>query len=230
MTDLRQELGSEGILWLAACAAYPEIHWALTLEWGVRLFGQGSTVEALLPKLTPLVWFRHAFMPDWFRSALYDQLTAQESERVSQELGEIISALNPKSGDTLQLKIATPSGARQEAAPPVGRFRAWLQKFRRRSTIQAMGQAAESGSPMRDYVMLQYLSGKQGKALTPYAPKALLTLLFPKGQPWLGFRPLFLIMVAVVVSIGLWWWKNPAPIPLPSCRSRSQAAVVAARR
>ncbi|MDF0666640.1 MAG: SUMF1/EgtB/PvdO family nonheme iron enzyme [Nitrospira sp.] len=216
MADLRQELGSEGILWLAACAAYPEIHWALTLEWGARLFGQGSTAETSLPKLTSLVWFRHAFMPDWFRAALYDQVTAQEAERISQELGEIISALNPESGDTLQLKIAMPSGARQQAAPPVAGLRGWLEKFRRKSAIQEMGRAAESGSPMRDYVMLQYLSGKQGKALTPYAPKALLTLLFSKGQPWLGFRPLFLVMAACLVSNGIWWWKNPAPIPLPS--------------
>jgi hypothetical protein len=74
---------------------------------------------------------------------------------------------------------------------------------------QAVGQAAEPGNPMGDYVMLQYLSGKQGKALTPYAPKALRKLLFPKGQPWLGFRPAFLMVFAVVMSGGLWWWWDP---------------------
>ncbi|WP_413935834.1 formylglycine-generating enzyme family protein [Nitrospira sp. BLG_1] len=216
MADLRQDLGPEGMLWMTACAAYPEIHWALTLEWGVRLFGHGHATESLLPKLVSLVWFRHAFMPDWFRAALYDQLTAQEAERISQELSEIISALNPESGDSLQLKIATPSGARQQPTSQVGAFRGWLQKFHRRSVIQAMGRAAEPGNPTRDYVMLQYLSGKQGKAITPYAPKALLTLLFPKGQPWLGFRPLFLVIVAYVLSAGLWWWQDPAPLPIPS--------------
>jgi hypothetical protein len=64
LDDLRKELGQDGMFWLAACAAYPEIHWGLTLEWGVRLFGTGPLTETLLPKLTPLIWLRHAFMPD----------------------------------------------------------------------------------------------------------------------------------------------------------------------
>ncbi|UVT18906.1 MAG: formylglycine-generating enzyme family protein [Nitrospira sp.] len=216
MNDIRKELGPDGIRWLAACAAYPEIHWALTLEWGVRLFGHGPTAEALLPKLMPLIWFRQAFMPDWFRHALYDQLTGQEADRISQELGEIISALNPERTTTLQLHIALQPGAKQQSADAGGGSRAWFQNLRRRLAIQEMGQAAEPGSPMRDYVMLQYLSGKQGKSLTANVPKALLTLLFPKGRPWLGFRPLFLVMAACLVSTGLWWSEDPAPVPLPS--------------
>jgi formylglycine-generating enzyme required for sulfatase activity len=216
LDDLQKQLKPEGFLWLAACAAYPEIHWALTLEWGARLFERGPLAESLLPKLTPLIWFRQAFMPDWFRQALYERLSGQEADRISQELSAILSALNPASGDQLQLHIATQPGAQRAAPAPVGRLTAWFQQLRRRSELQQMGQAAEPGSPMRDYIMLQYLSGKQGKTLTPYAPKALLTLLFPKGQPWLGFRPLFLVIAAGVVSAGLWWSEDPAPMPVPS--------------
>jgi formylglycine-generating enzyme required for sulfatase activity len=118
--------------------------------------------------------------------------------------------------DTLRLYIATQQGAQPEAPAPTGRVRAWFQKLRRRLTIQEMGQAADKGSPLRDYVMLHYLSGRQGKALTPYVPKALLTLLFPKGQPWLRFRPGFLAVAAAMVSALLWWWLDPAPTPVPS--------------
>lgn len=211
------ERGKQGMRWLAACAAYPEIHWALTLEWGVRLFGHGPTAEALLPKLTRLIWFRQAFMPDWFRKVLYDRLTASEADRISQELSEILTAVNPESGERLQLYIATQPGEKPEPASPVGPIRASFRRLGRKLRLQAMGKAAEPGSPMGDYVMLQYLSGKQGKkALTPYAPKALLRVLFPKGQPWLGFRPAFLMVAAVLASGGLWWWLDPVPKPLPS--------------
>jgi formylglycine-generating enzyme required for sulfatase activity len=210
------ERGRQGLLWLAGCAAYPEIHWALTLEWGVRLFGHTATAEILLPKITRLVWFRHAFMPDWFREALYDRLAGPEADRISQELSEILSAVNPENRDGLQLHIATQPGKKSEPASPIGSIRAWFRRLGRKLKLQAMGQAAEPGSPMGDYVMLQYLSGKQGKALTPYAPKALLRFLFPMGQPWLGFRPVFLMVAAVLASGGFWWSWDPIPVPLPS--------------
>ena len=216
LDDLRQDLGVDGFRWLAACAAYPEIHWALTLEWGARLFGQTITVEHLLPKLTRLVWFRHAFMPDWFRQALYEGLTPDEAEHISQELSEILSAVNPDQKEGLELAIATKPGKPKKTSEAKGVLGKWVARLRRKLKLQAMGQVAEEGSPLHDYVMLQFLSGKQGKALTPYAPKAFLNLLFPKGQPWLGFRPFTLLAVAALASGGLWDWWDPLPVPLPS--------------
>ncbi len=210
------ERGKQGMLWLAACAAYPEIHWALTLEWGLRLFGQRQISESLLPKLTRLVWFRQTFMPDWFRKALYNRLTSEEADRISQELTKILSAVNPGHDEDLQLYIATQPGMEVDPDLSAVPFSAWFQNLRRKLKLQAMGQTAEPGNPMGDYVMLQYLSGKQGKALTPYAPKALRKFLFPKGQPWLGFRPAFLMGAAVWVSGMLWWGWDPIPVPSPS--------------
>ncbi len=216
MKELEQDLGSQGMLWLAACAAYPEIHWGLTLEWGIRLFGQGETVEGLLPKLTGLVWFRQAFMPDWFRRALYDRLTRNEAELISKELGEILSAVNPEGQEQLQLRIAIQSAPKDETPKTPGPFRSWVKKIVRKYRIQAMGQVADPRSPMRDFVMLQYLSGRQGKALTPYLPKEALKLIFPEGKPWLGFRPETLLLVSIILATGLWWWQDPIPVPLPS--------------
>ena len=218
LNDLTGELGVDGMRWLAACAAYPEIHWALTLEWSIRLFKDASIAETLLPKLTRLVWFRQAFMPDWFRQALYDRLTPEEAEQISQELGEILSAVNPEQSDGLVLTIATRSGKTKPAPRPKRSLKSWFESLRRKLTLQAMGQVAEAGSPLRDYVLLQYLSGKQGKttALTTYAPKALLRALFPNGQPWLGFRPFTLLAAAVLATGGLWDWFDPIPVPLPS--------------
>ena len=219
-TGSSEERGRQGIRWLAACAAYPEIHWALTLEWGVRLFGHGPTAEMLLPKLTRLVWFRHAFMPDWFRQALYDRLSKDEAEHLSRELTSILSAA-AEASDGMPLAIAT--GARKPETPTYPKkatrsLRDWWNHVRRKLRLQAMGEEAEPGSPLRDYVMLQYLSGRQGKArgLVTRAPKALLNVLFPKGQPWLGFRPVALVGSAMVLSIALTWWWDPLPMPLPA--------------
>ena len=219
-----EERGREGMRWLAACATYPEIHWALTLEWGLRLFGQGPATETLLPKLTRLVWFRHAFMPDWLRQALYDRLTKEEAERLSVELADILSAATTESSEGLSLTIATrATGATkpETAAHPHKKTRSlreWWTHLRRTLRLRAMGEKAEPGSPLRDYVTLQYLSGKQGKArgLIARAPKALLNVLFPKGQPWLGFRPFVLPVAAMVVTGGLWDWFDPIPVPFPS--------------
>ncbi len=219
-TGRSEERGRQGMRWLAACAAYPEIHWALTLEWGVRLFGHGPTTETLLPKLTRLVWFRHAFMPDWLRQALYDRLTKDEAENLSRELTSILSAAMADSSEGMGLTIATgpiKTETTHETKKP-GALRKWWVHVRRKLRIQAMGEEAEAASPLRDYVMLQYLSGRQGKArgLITRAPKALLKVLFPKGQPWLGFRPFVLPVAAVVATGGLWDWFDPIPAPLPS--------------
>ncbi len=214
-----EERGRQGMRWLAACAAYPEIHWALTLEWGVRVFGHGPTTETLLPKLTRLVWFRHAFMPDWFRQALYDRLTKEEAERLSRELTDILSAATTESSEGLSLTIATGATKPDTAAHPHKKTRSlreWWTHLRRTLRLRAMGEKAEPGSPLRDYVTLRYLSGKQGKArgLITRAPKALLNVLFHKGQPWLGFRPFVLPVAAMVATGGLWDWFDPMPVPL----------------
>ncbi len=216
-----EERGRQGMRWLAACAAYPEIHWALTLEWGVRLFGHGPIAETLLPKLTRLVWFRHAFMPDWFRQALYDRLTKEEAECLSQELTRILSVATADPSEGIALTIATGATKPDTFKHPHKKSRAlrnWWDHLRRKLRLQAMGEEAEPGSPLRDYVMLQYLSGRQGKArgLITRAPKALLRILFPKGQPWLGFRPFIVPLAAALATGGLWDWFDPIPVPLPA--------------
>ena len=180
------DLGRQGILWLAGCAAYPEIHWGLTLEWGLRLFPKNDVAETLLPQLSQLIWFRRAFMPAWFRQALYVRLTQEEADQISKELRKILAAVDISGAGTLQLSI----GARQKY-PLVP------------SKLEGVDR------PLRDNVLLQYLSGRQGKTLTPYVPKIMLNFLFPNGQPWVGFRPVSLLVAAFVLSLTLGWWLDP---------------------
>ena len=216
LNELRQDLGSDGMLWLAGCAAYPEIHWALTLEWGERLFAFNHISEMLLPKLSRLIWFRHSFMPDWFRQALYDQLTGAERVQISQNLSEILSALNPEGHEGLQLHIATQPGKKPGKKPLANPMRAWFQKLGGKLSLPSKRLISKSDRALRDFVMLRYLSGKRGKALSPYVPKALMSLLFPKGQSWLGLRPALFLIPAAIVAIVLFWSLDPIPVSLPS--------------
>lgn len=204
--------GRQGMLWLAACAAYPEIHWALTLEWGQRLFGEDASVETLLPQLTRLIWFRRSYMPDWVRQALYDRLTKEEADRISQELSVILSAVDPESPEVLNLYVGVTQEKRSafpnplESATPA---EAWLQRLRRLFSLE---QAAPPGSPLRDFVMLQYLAGgrgKKAKGLAPTVTEPFLKALFPHGHTWLTLRPNFLLGVGVVLSLLLGVWQHP---------------------
>lgn len=84
---LRGWLGPAGFQWLAACAAYPKLHFAVTLYLGlamtVRLGPVSRPVydEALLAQLTLLPWFRTGRMPPWLRRTLFAALPDGQRDR-----------------------------------------------------------------------------------------------------------------------------------------------------
>ncbi|MDQ0468944.1 hypothetical protein QO011_001944 [Labrys wisconsinensis] len=88
---LRGWLGPRGFLWLAACAAYPQLRFDITLYLGLKIAVPLGPMrmplydEALLARLTLLPWFRLGRMPPWLRRALFDALpvTAREWARAA---------------------------------------------------------------------------------------------------------------------------------------------------
>jgi hypothetical protein len=84
---LERYLGSDGFVWLAACAVYPELHWPLTLELSRRL--ALNPRGHALARLASLPWLRHGQVPDWLREALLDALGEQEP-RVRREVERLI--------------------------------------------------------------------------------------------------------------------------------------------
>ena len=210
----RQEFSQQGMLWLAACAAYPEIHWPLTLEWGRRLFPE-DVAERLLPALTRLIWFRRAYMPDWVRQALYDRLANAEQDRISQELSAILSAVDPERSETLRLEIGIPPKPCEEPPASSAHGEARTRWFTRLQRLFAMAESSPPDSPLRDYVTLQYLAGSRGRrkeqGLAPAATTALLKALFPQGHAWLPMRPGVLLGVGIVLSLLLAVWQRPIP-------------------
>jgi hypothetical protein len=175
---LHRHLGANGYLWLAACAAYPEIHWGLTLRYGYNLISSRSEMESLLPRLTRLPWMRHAFMPDWVRAMLLGRLEAKDAERVRRLLLEILSQASEKVSDSVPLKIV----AGEEPS---------------------LRQAAAKGLEA-DHVFVRFLAEEGTDPLRSEVPAPLLRLLSPSRTPVWGPWMRRSAALAVVGSLALY--------------------------
>lgn len=201
--DLIAALGQSGFTWLAACAAYPEIHWGITLRLGTGLLGSAAELERLLPRLSRLVWFRQAYMPDWLRQALIARLSPADEARTRQLLQAMLLALaagNPdRQADDIPLRIAL--------GDPPTELNGWqlhLQAWRNRSLAartRQMVRTAPPDSPLRDHVFLRFLSGRQLRRLDLSAPGALLRLL-RAGPAIVEGKALIGACVATVLVLG----------------------------
>jgi hypothetical protein len=83
LEKLREYLGEPVLHWLCACAAYPELHWDLTLLIGsLPALGQNLVTEKNLLRLTRLPWFRTGAIPDERRLQLLNELDREEETAV----------------------------------------------------------------------------------------------------------------------------------------------------
>ncbi|HEX8201385.1 MAG TPA: WD40 repeat domain-containing protein, partial [Isosphaeraceae bacterium] len=119
--DVQRLLG-EDFIWLAGCAAYPELSWRVTLTIG-RALGRvggadGRPIGPALARLGRLPWFRHGSMPDWLRLALLPTLPAPDRARVRRALDAVLSgspvdvAPASRDSDVSQLAIDLTPGLR----------------------------------------------------------------------------------------------------------------------
>lgn len=72
LRQIQVYLGKNNYQCLCAIAAYPELHWALTLDLANKFHCHNIT------KLIRLPWCRQAYMPDWLRQRLLEDLSKQE--------------------------------------------------------------------------------------------------------------------------------------------------------
>ena len=198
---LRSDLGERGFAWLAACAAYPEIHWGITLRVGAALLPNATELEQLLPKLARLIWMRDAYMPDWLRQALLDRLSAQDETSIRDVMHTMLGTLSAEPGADVPLRIATPVPAAVSGwRAAVARVRAMLDVWRKRRRSESVIRSAHADSPLRDYVFLRFISGQSVGKLSVSAPGTFLKLLFRGGSPFLGFRPALALLTALIAS------------------------------
>lgn len=91
LQELKVHLGPEGFLWLVALAAYPEVHWGLSLRFGASLIPNEQAWEQLLPRMTRLIWLRRGYMPDWLREALLKSVPRDQEARIRSLLLEFLA-------------------------------------------------------------------------------------------------------------------------------------------
>lgn len=95
--DLRAWLGPLGFTWLAACAAYPQLRFAITVYLGLRIAVERGPVrqplyeEGRLAQLTLLPWFRRGRMPPWLRRTLFEALSPPQRARVRTAVDEMLN-------------------------------------------------------------------------------------------------------------------------------------------
>ncbi|MBW8844319.1 MAG: hypothetical protein JF607_05025 [Burkholderiales bacterium] len=194
--DLHAELGPLGVAWLAACAAYPQVHWGITLRLGKALVPNARQFEQLLPRIARLVWFREAYLPDWLRERLLEELSPAEEALARTTLRAMLEII-ARGGTDVPLVIA--QGEPTTAKTWLHRLRRWWQARGDAKRAQELLRAAERDSPLRDHVFLRFLSGENRRRIDLRAPRTLLAAL--SRVPAVG--PLLLASLAAITSAGL---------------------------
>lgn len=136
IAELESRFGEDGMNWLAACAVYPAMHWYLTLYLGSKL--NVSDMERKLVELVRLPWFRRGVMPDWLRSELILTLPRPSERAIRQYINELFAiAVNEQRGGS-----------------PIHLV-----------TFNDLKNAAPDDSPLREYVLVRFMSGQSPKML-----------------------------------------------------------------
>lgn len=100
--DLELAVGPDAMTWLAACAVYPGVDWAVLLYLGKEL--KIPNFEDNLLALARLPWFRHGYLPDWLRMRLLWTLDKPVEKSVRAALFAMFDqAVFHKSGGNVRL-------------------------------------------------------------------------------------------------------------------------------
>ena len=210
---LQSELGARGFAWLASCAAYPEIHWGITLRLARELVPDRTELERLVPRLARLIWFREAFMPDWLRQALLERLPVEDEVVARKVISAMLESVAIKGSGDHPIRIALG----EPVVPRLGllrHVRDWWHRRRAANRARQMIEAAPPESPLRDIVFLQFINGERRiDRLSLLAPLALLRTLALRQQRMFpqGFKAL---VVSIFLSVlAAWTWPPVHEIP-----------------
>ena len=148
---LRDYLDDAGFFWLCACAIFPKIQWGITLYLGQYLTTDDGmtllTYERLMA-LSRLPWFRHGYMPDWFRIYLISTLTPAQEKDVRHTLQALL--LNAVQGSVGQHQIE------------ITRAYRYPLDLLSRPVLRLLARHVDDSNPLQDHIFLTHLThGKQ---------------------------------------------------------------------
>jgi len=162
LVQLRAWLDAPGMLWLAACAIYPDMHWKLTLNLGHQVAWSDGTPlfdgERLLA-LSRLPWFRHSYMPDWLRARLLDALSPEQEQRIREALEQLLLAAAVGGAGGYDLEVANRHPGTVHALA-----KALLRRLRRSSEVP---------EALRDQVFLDFMRNRRRSRLGVLLPRSL---------------------------------------------------------
>jgi hypothetical protein len=158
-------LGPTGLRWVQACAIYPDVNWALTNAVGCALVSDERERERLLFRLSQMVWFRHAYMPDWLRSELASKLTPSEQSWLRDFYWDLFD--QPQGSDNIGLSVA-------EGGPgALYRMRLLLQRARARLGVRTALRTARD----HEQIYLRFLLGRPVSPLALTVPRRIMAAL-----------------------------------------------------
>jgi hypothetical protein len=196
-------MGATGLRWVQACAIYPDINWALTNAVGCALMPDEREREHLLFRLSQMVWFRHAYMPDWLRTELASKLSPTEQTWLREFYWELF---DQRQGSN-NMAISVAKGGLDFG----GRMRRLLQRARARLGLRTALRSARD----REQIYLRFLLGRPVSPLTMKIPQRIMAALSDAARtPRAALAAL--CMTGAAVSL-LWviavWRSNATPLP-----------------
>lgn len=149
LTELVEYLGETGLYWLAACAAFPESHWNITVYLGNILrnsSGHSLIEDCEISQIARLPWLRYGYMPDWFRRSLLLSLTPEQNQAVRDAFHQLMVTTVKGTVGPLQLDIAQ-------------KYQSYLSNL---STplLRLLSRQSPEDSFLRDYVFLDFMARK----------------------------------------------------------------------
>jgi hypothetical protein len=177
MAELRAYLDDDGMQWLAACAIYPSLNWPVAIQFGLSLIEKADRRERVLLRLVRLPWFRHGWMPDWFRDALLARLSTETERRIRRDLEAFLEGTAEGTAAD-RLLIASAKKPRKDA--PDGQ------------------------NLLEDHVFIEFLAGVRANRLTVHAPTRWRRLLFDRGIVGLGLQRWVSLTATAVLGGAAW--------------------------
>jgi|GEM_PF-5231771 len=193
-------MGQLGLRWVRACAIYPDINWALTNALGCALVDNERERERLLFRLSQMVWFRHAYLPDWLRTELAGKLSASEQAWLRDFYWELFE----KQHATDNIVVSVAQGA--------SRVRRLLLRAR---AILGLRSALRSARE-REQIYLRFLLGRPMSPLNLSVPERIVAALSDAARTP---RAVLAAMCVTGAVVALLWaqaaWRGTA-MPHPS--------------